>query len=132
MLSARVAVKDSGANWILIFGLLCFTLLMRRNLELEATIGEEYAAVEAFLDEHGRRIWAATESRALGYGSDALVSDATGLSRPMIRKGRRELESGGAEVGRIRRLGARRIGIEQPFPAATENGAMAWNEAPAS
>ena len=60
---------------------------MRRNLELEATIVEKYAAVETFLDERGRRIWAGTESRAIGYGGDALVSDATGLSRPTIRGG---------------------------------------------
>ena len=89
---------------------------MQRNLELEATIVEKYAAVEAYLDERGRRIWAATESRAIGYGGDALVSDATGLSRPTIRKGRRELESGGAEDGRIRRAGAGRPGIEQSQP----------------
>ena len=89
---------------------------MRRNLELEATIVEKYAAVEAFLDERGRRIWAATESRAIGYGGDALVSDATGLSRPTIRSGRRELESGSVERGRIRRPGAGRPGIEQSQP----------------
>ena len=93
---------------------------MRRNLELEATIVEKYAAVEAFLDERGRRIWAATESRAIGYGGDALVSDATGLSRPTIRKGRRELESGGAEMGRIRRAGAGRPGIEQSQPGVKQ------------
>ena len=89
---------------------------MRRNLELEATIVEKYAAVEAFLDERGRRIWAATESRAIGYGGDALVSDATGLSRPTIRSGRRELESGNVERGRIRRPGAGRPSIEQSQP----------------
>ena len=89
---------------------------MRRNLELEATVVEKYAVVEAYLDERGRRMWAATESRAIGYGGDALVSDATGLSRPTIRKGRRELESGGAEAGRIRRAGAGRPGIEQSQP----------------
>ena len=89
---------------------------MRRNLDLEATIVEKYAAVEAYLDERGRRIWAATESRAIGYGGDVLVSDATGLSRPTIPKGRRELGSGGAEVGRIRRAGAGRPGIEQSQP----------------
>ena len=86
---------------------------MRRNLELEATIVEKYAAVEAFLDERGRRIWAATESHAIGYGGDALVSDATGLSRPTVRAGRRELESGGVEHGRIRGPGAGRPSIEQ-------------------
>ena len=89
---------------------------MRRNVELEATIVEKYAEVEAFLDERGRRIWAATESRAIGYGGDAVVSDATGLSRLTVRKGRRELESGGAERGRIRRAGAGRPGIKRSQP----------------
>ena len=95
---------------------LCSNHSMRRNLELEATIVEKYTAVEAFLDERGRRIWAATESRAIGYGGDALVSDATGLSRPTIRSGRRELESGSVERGRIRRPGAGRPSIEQSQP----------------
>ena len=69
-----------------------------------------------FLDERGRRIWAATESRAIGYGGDALVSDATGLSRPTIRAGRRELEAGSVERGRIRHPGAGRPSIEQSQP----------------
>ena len=93
---------------------------MRRDIELEATIVEKYAAVETFLDERGRRIWAATESRAIGYGGDALVSDATGLSRPTIRAGRRELESGRVERGRVRRPGAGRPGIEQSQPGIKE------------
>lgn len=57
----------------------CSTSPMRRNLELEATIVEKYAAVERFLDERGRRIWAATESRAIGYGGDA--NEAAALHR---------------------------------------------------
>ena len=89
---------------------------MRRNLELEATIVEKYTAVKAFLDERGRRIWAAAESRAIGHGGDALVSDATGLSRPTLRAGRREIESGDTLPGRIRRPGAGRPGIEQSQP----------------
>ena len=44
---------------------------MRRNLELEATIAEKYTVVERFLNDRGRRIWAATESRAIRYGGDA-------------------------------------------------------------
>ena len=65
---------------------------MKRNLELEATIVEKYVAVESFLDERSRRLWAAAESRAIGYGGDALVSSATGLSRTTIRAGRNELD----------------------------------------
>ena len=89
---------------------------MRRNLELEATIVEKYALIEACLDERGRRVWAATESRAIGYGGDALVLDATGLSRPTIRAGRREIESGTVLLERIRRPGAGRPDIEQSQP----------------
>ena len=89
---------------------------MRRNLELEATIVEKYTAVKALLDERGRRIWAAAESRAIGHGGDALVSDATGLSRPTLRAGRREIENGDTLPGRIRRPGAGRPGIEQSQP----------------
>ena len=37
-------------------------------------IGDQH--VSEFLDERGRRIWAATESRAIGYGGDALVAEA--------------------------------------------------------
>ncbi len=44
------------------------------------------------------------------------MSDATGLSHPTIRKGRGELESGGAEHGRFRRPGAGRPGIKQSQP----------------
>ena len=98
------------------FEVLWSTGRMRRDLELEATIVEKYVAVEAFLDERGRRIWAASESRAIGYGGDALVSAATGLSRPTVRAGRRELAGGDVVRGRVRRPGAGRPGIEQSQP----------------
>ena len=61
------------------------------------------------LNERARRLWAAAESIAIGYGGDALVSAATGLAPETIRKGRRELAVGdGAAAGRIRRPGAGR------------------------
>ena len=96
---------------------------MKHNLELEATIVEKYAAVNARLDQPGRRIWTTTESRAIGYGGDALLSDATGLSCPTIRKGRQELESGGTEHDRIRRPGAGWPGIERSQPGINQAGA---------
>ena len=93
---------------------------MKRDLELEATIVEKYAAVEAVLDERGRRRWAAAESRAIGFGGDSLVSAATGLSRPTIRAGdagfdRLEIETS-AILGEV---GAVRI-AEAPVPFAME------------
>ena len=89
---------------------------MKRDLELEATIVEKYVAVAPVLDERSRRRWAAAESKAIGYGGDALVSSATGLARETIRKGRREIARGEAPTGRIRAPGAGRPDIEQDQP----------------
>lgn len=89
---------------------------VRRDTELEATIVTKYTAISALLDERARRLWAAAESRSLGYGGDALVSSATGLARATIRSGRRELEAGVTLAGRIRRGGAGRRRIEETQP----------------
>src|SRR2546427_227596 len=72
------------------------------------------------LDERARRLWAAAESVAIGYGGDALVSSATGLARETIRNGRRELAQGVEATARIRRPGAGRPDIEQTQPGVTE------------
>ncbi len=90
---------------------------MRRDADLEATIVAKYAALAPVLDERSRRWWAAAESRAIGYGGDALVSSATGLARETIRKGRWEIARGEAPTGRIRRPGAGRPGIRQHQPS---------------
>ena len=89
---------------------------MKRDLELEVKIVAKYAAIESVLDERGRRLWAAAESVSIGYGGDAVVSDATGISRPTIRSGRRQLVSGNYERERVRRPGAGRprLGVSQP------------------
>src|SRR5262249_31980901 len=71
------------------------------------------------LDERARRLWAAAESIAIGYGGDALISAATGLARETIRNGRRELAAGVLVAGRIRRPGAGRPGIEAAQPGLT-------------
>lgn len=93
---------------------------MERDLELEAMVVEKYVAIEAVLDERGRRLWAAAESRAIGYGGDSLVSAATGLSRPTIRMGRREIEAGINNSGRVRRAGGGRRCIESTQPGVTD------------
>ena len=92
---------------------------MRRNIEVEATVVAKYAAVAPVLDERARRLWAAAESRAIGYGGDALVSAATGLARETIRNGRREILEGGGYPGRLRRAGAGRPDIEKTQPGLT-------------
>jgi len=85
---------------------------MKRDLALENNIVEKYAAVSSSLDERGRRLWAAAESRAIGYGGDSVVSSATGLARETIRKGRSDIESGIELTDRIRRPGAGRPSLQ--------------------
>lgn len=89
---------------------------MRRNIELEALIVEKYAAISSLLNEQARRLWAASESRAIGYGGDALVSSATGIARETIRKGRREILAGIQDTSRVRRAGAGRPGVDRSQP----------------
>ena len=86
---------------------------MKRNIDVEATIVGKFVVMAPVLDERARRLWAAAESVAIGYGGDALVSSATGLARETIRNGRRELVQGVEATGRIRRPGAGRPDIEQ-------------------
>ena len=95
---------------------MCIGVHMRRDDELEAMIISKYATVAPVLNERARRLWAATESLALGYGGDALVSAATGLARQTIRNGRREIEWGLADVGRVRNPGAGRPSLKQTQP----------------
>ena len=89
---------------------------MRRDDDLEALIISKYAVVAPVLNERARRLWAATESLALGYGGDALVSAATGLARQTIRNGRREIDLGLADAGRVRSPGAGRPSLKQTQP----------------
>src|SRR6202171_1792939 len=87
---------------------------------MEATLVSKFVVMSPLLDERARRLWAAAESVALGYGGDALVSAATGLARVTIRNRRRELAQGVTVTGRIRGPGAGRPEIEQTQPGLTE------------
>jgi hypothetical protein len=95
---------------------------MGRDLEFEAKVVAKYAAIELVLDERGRRLWAAAESLSIGYGVDALVSDATGISRPTIGSGRRQLATGAYERTRVRRRGGGRRRLEVSQPGEADRG----------
>jgi len=86
---------------------------------VEATIVGKFVVMAPLLDERARRLWAAAESVAIGYGGDALVSAARGW-RARRSNGRRELAQGVDATGRIRRPGAGRPDIEQTQPGVTE------------
>jgi hypothetical protein len=74
-------------------------------------IKERFARVAGRLDERTRRLVAASEAVALGWGGMTAVSRATGLSRKAIRRGIAELQGVPAATagrGRVRRVGGGR------------------------
>ena len=75
-----------------------------------AGIRFRFTALAAILDERSRRLLVAAESAAIGRGGISAVSTATGVSRPVIRKGMAELKQAvsAPPPGRVRRPGAGR------------------------
>lgn len=98
--------------------------------EMVAILAQKYEAMAPYLDERTRRIWAAVEADALGWGGVTRVSEATGMSRDTISAGIKELrqwsESGKPilELNQVRRSGGGRPQVEQKdanIIAALEN-----------
>jgi hypothetical protein len=56
------------------------------------TLRAKFNALESVMDERTRRLWAATEARAIGHGGITRVSDATGISHVTIRAGLEQLK----------------------------------------
>ncbi len=74
-----------------------------------ALIRSRYASLSPHLDERGRRLFAATEARAAGYGGIVAVFRATGIAPSTIGRGLRELDEGEPLVpGWVRRAGGGR------------------------
>jgi transposase len=75
----------------------------------EAAIKQRFEQVSGKLNERSRRLVAASEALALGWGGISAVSRATGLSRKAISHGIKELREEERErEGRIRRTGGGR------------------------
>jgi hypothetical protein len=81
------------------------------------TLKAKFSALAPELSERGRRLWAATESKAVGYGGITLVCRATGIAYATVTRGLRELESGSVlEPERVRRPGGGRKQTVQRDP----------------
>ena len=79
----------------------------------DSDIQRGFRSLAPFLDERMRRLVAASESDAIGYGGVSVVARATGVSRRAITEGVKELkkprvDKARLEEGRIRRRGAGR------------------------
>ena len=82
------------------------------DAQLVAGIRRKYRSLAPEFDERRRRQWAAAEAREQGWGGVTLVAHATGLSRPTIAVGLRELDlpsrQRAMETARVRRPGGGR------------------------
>ena len=71
-----------------------------------AAIKARFEAMAPFLDERGRRLFAASEARAAGRGGVEAVFRATGIARSTIGRGLADLQVGAGELGEgVRRAG---------------------------
>src|SRR5215210_4937861 len=73
-------------------------------------IRQRYEALQSFLAERGRRLWASAEAKAAGYGGIAAVAQVTGLApSTIIGRGLKDLaDQSPLPPGRLRRPGAGR------------------------
>jgi hypothetical protein len=95
-----------------------------QDAQVEARIRDKFLLVAVELDERRRRQWAAAEARDVGWGGISLVSRATGLSRPTIMTGLKELElsteSRLVATARVRASGGGRRALTQSDPGLLE------------
>lgn len=85
---------------------------MKRESQVKE-IRLEFGEIRQVLDERSIRRWCAAKARAYnrlyGRGGVTLVSEATGISRPCISRGIKEIEQGKAgEKDRLRKEGGGR------------------------
>jgi hypothetical protein len=83
-----------------------------------APIRDRFSALSPHLNERERRLLAATEATAAGYGGIAAVSQATGIAATTIGRGLKELVGEAAiALGRVRRSGGGRKPLTVTNPA---------------
>ena len=91
-----------------------------QDAKVEARIRRKFRLVAVELDERRRRQWAAAEARDVGWGGISLVARATGLSRPTIMAGLKELDlstkNRAASAARVRSPGGGRRLLTQSDP----------------
>ena len=87
----------------------------------EEAIKRRFERVSGELNERARRLVAASEAMAIGWGGISTVSRATGLSRKAISQGIKELQEGGGNEGRIRRKGGGRKKTVNKDPSLRED-----------
>lgn len=88
--------------------------MRKKSIEI---VRKKYEKLKKWLNEKSRRIWAASEAEALGYGGLTIVREATGIDYHTIRKGIGEAEEKKeSDIVRIRRKGGgrKKLTAKQP------------------
>ena len=102
---------------------------MRLNRDLaadyamkEIEIRKRFELLKPTLNERTRRLWAAAEAKAAGPGSISMVAKATGISRPTILQGIKELDEPSQRLDprKIRNPGAGAPTLVAKNPAVKE------------
>jgi len=65
------------------------------------------------LNERQRRLYAGLESLKLGYGGDSYIANLFGMDPHTVARGRRDLENGDWDTGRLRAEGGGRSPVEK-------------------
>jgi len=79
-------------------------------------IRQRWDCVGSKLDERGRRMFAAVEVQAAGYGGLKVVSEITGMARSTINRGEDDLDAVPLAKGRVRRSGGGRRSVADNDP----------------
>jgi hypothetical protein len=86
-------------------------------MDIDRLLQQRVDSVFPHLTERQRRLVAASDAQALGYGGVSRVARATGMSRTTIHQGLAELDQGELAPDRIRRKGGGRKKIRDQDPS---------------
>ena len=83
-------------------------MIPEKREALVAQVKQRHETIYTHLSEKAKRIWAASEAKAIGRGGDTIVSEATGISRVTITKGKTDSNINSDNQDRIRKSGGGR------------------------
>jgi transposase len=90
--------------------------------EILSAVRQRFTTVDPYLTEQSRRVWAAAEAVAIGTRGNAIVAEATGISRTTIRKARAALGPPGPPPSeRQRRAGGGRKQLVEGDPSLLDD-----------
>lgn len=89
-------------------------------MDSEQAVAERYARMKNVLNERARRLFAATEALALGYGGIAIVARATGIAPGTIGVGIKEVRKIEADAAPLEEQRIRKPGGGRPKTASKD------------